>query len=143
MGRHGVQDRVTLHGRVPLDDLPGILAAADLALVPTRPEPYLEYSLSTKLLEAVAMRLPVIASDLHTFRAHFDDAAIRYVPGGDPAALADAITAVAGDPVAAAARAKTAARQAEPYAWGIQRRHYLAVIDGLLGRGRLGSSNGV
>jgi glycosyltransferase involved in cell wall biosynthesis len=143
MGRHGVQDRVTLHGRVPLDDLPGILAAADLALVPTRPEPYLEYSLSTKLLEAVAMRLPVIASDLHTFRAHFDEAAIRYVPGGDPAALADAMTAVAGDPDAAAARAETAARQAEPYAWAIQRRHYLAVIDGLLGRGRLGSSNGV
>jgi glycosyltransferase involved in cell wall biosynthesis len=140
--RHGVADRVTLHGRVRLDDLPAILADADLAVVPTRPEPYLEYSLSTKLLECVAMGLPVIASHLHTFRAHFDEAAIRYVPGGDPAALAEAIAAMADDPSAAARQAQAATRQAEPYAWAIQRRNYLGIVDRLLERGRLGSSHG-
>ncbi len=62
--RHGVGERVTLHGRVPMDMLPSILAESDIALVPTRPEPYLQYSLSTKLLEAVAMGVPVIATDL-------------------------------------------------------------------------------
>jgi glycosyltransferase involved in cell wall biosynthesis len=142
IARHDVTQRVTLHGRVPLETLPGVLAAADLAVVPTRPEPYLAYSLSTKLLEAVAMRLPVIASDLHTTRLHFDDAAIRFVPGGDPAALATAIAELADDPAAADRQAEAAARQAEPYAWAIQRRHYLAVVDGLLGRGRLGASHG-
>jgi glycosyltransferase involved in cell wall biosynthesis len=140
--RHGVADRVTLHGRAPLDDLPAILADADLAVVPTRPEPYLEYSLSTKLLEAVAMGLPVIASDLHTFRAHFDEAAIRYVPGGEPAALAATITAISEDPAGAARQAQAATRQAEPYAWAIQRRNYLGIVDRLLERGRLGSSHG-
>jgi glycosyltransferase involved in cell wall biosynthesis len=139
---HRVADRVTLHGRVPLDDLPAILAGADLAVVPTRPEPYLEYSLSTKLLEAVAMRVPVVASDLRTIRTHFDASAIRYVKGGDPAALAAAVTDLAADPAAAARQADAAARQAEPYAWAIQRRHYLAVVDGLLERGRLGPSRG-
>ena len=75
---------MTLHGRVPMDMLPSILAGSDIALVPTRPEPYLEYSLSTKLLEAVAMGVPVIATDLQTVRRHFDDAAIRYVRGRRP-----------------------------------------------------------
>lgn len=135
--RFGADDRVTLHGRVPLDALPDALAAADLALVPTRPEPYMAYSLSTKLLEAVAMEVPVIASDLATVRRHFDDAAIRYVPGADAPALAAAIESLASDPVAAAAQAAAAAEQARPYAWANQKARYLAVVDGLLERGRL------
>jgi glycosyltransferase involved in cell wall biosynthesis len=139
---HDATGRVTLHGRVPLDSLPDLLAAADLAVVPSRPEPYLAYSLSTKLLEAVAMRLPVIASDLHTVRLHFDDTAIRYVPGGDSVALAAAITGLADDPAGAGRLAEAAARQAEPYAWSVQRRHYLDVVDRLLERGRLGASRG-
>ena len=142
IARHGVADRVTLHGRVPLDDLPAVLAGSDVAVVPTRPEPYLAYSLSTKLLESVAMGVPVVASELHTIRLHFDPFAIRYVPGSDPAALASAIASLAADPPAAARQAEEAHRQAQPYAWAIQRSRYLAVVDGLLQRGRLGASRG-
>jgi phosphatidylinositol alpha-mannosyltransferase len=140
--RFGAEERVTLHGRVPLDDLPAVLAASDMAVVPTRPEPYLAYSLSTKLLEAVAMGVPVVASDLRSVRRHFDDTAMRYVPGGDSAALAAAITDLAANPGAAARQADAARRQAKPYAWAIQKAHYLAVVDGLLARGRLVASRG-
>jgi glycosyltransferase involved in cell wall biosynthesis len=142
VARTGATDRVSLHGRVPLDELPGHLAAADLALVPTRPEPYLAYSLSTKLLEAVAMGVPVIASDLRTIRRHFDGNAIRFVPGGDPAALAAAIEDLDADPAAAALQAAEAQRQAVPYAWTTQKAHYLAIVDGLLARARLAASRG-
>jgi glycosyltransferase involved in cell wall biosynthesis len=142
IARHRVADRVSLHGRVPLDELPGILAGADLAVAPTRPEPYMAYSLSTKVLESVAMGVPVVASDLMTLRAHFDDEAIRYVPGGDPLALAEAISLLADDPATAARQALAATRQAEPYAWAGQRQHYLAVVDSLLARGRLDASSG-
>jgi len=129
--RLGAEDRVTLHGRVPLEQLPGLLAGADLAVVPSLPEPYMHYSLSTKLLEAVAMGVPVIASDLATFRSHFSEAAIRYVPGGDAGALANAIRELAADPDTAAQQAAEARRQAEPYAWPIQAGRYLDVIDRL------------
>ncbi len=130
--RTATADRVVLHGRVPQEDLPRILAASDLALVPSLPEPYLQLSLSTKLLEAVAMGVPVIASDLATFRAHFTDAALCFVPGKDPAALAVAIAELAGDPDRAAAMAAEARRQAEPYAWPIQAARYLEVVRRLL-----------
>ncbi|HET9498155.1 MAG TPA: glycosyltransferase [Candidatus Limnocylindria bacterium] len=142
ISRHGVGDRVTLHGRVPQDDLPGLLAAADIGIVPSRPEPYMAYSLSTKLLEYVAMGVPVIATDLRTFRAHFDASAIRYVPGNDPWALADAIADLARNPEAAAASAAEGSRQARPYAWAVQRARYLAIVERLVARGRLGASSG-
>jgi glycosyltransferase involved in cell wall biosynthesis len=132
--RVGVADLVMLHGRVPLDELPRLIADADLGIVPSIHEPYLEYSLSTKLLEYVAMGIPVIASDLATNRAHFTDAAILFVPGGEPVALAEAIRAVVADPAAAAGRAAEAQRQGAPYAWSEQRTRYLALVDRLAGR---------
>ena len=134
VARLGIDDVVTLHGRVPMEQLPGLLAGSDLALVPSLPEPYMQYSLSTKLLEAVAMGIPVIASDLATFRSHFSDTAIRYVAGGDAQALAAAIRELAADPDRAGRQAAEARRQAEPYAWAIQAGRYLEVIDRLADR---------
>jgi len=132
--RTDTADRVRLRGRMPLEQLPGVLADSDIGLVPTRPEPYAEYSLSTKLLEYAVMGIPIIASDLATFRAHFDERAIRYVPGADAAALAAAIRADVADPAGARARGDELQRQSAAYAWPEQRRRYLEVIDRLLQR---------
>jgi glycosyltransferase involved in cell wall biosynthesis len=130
--RTATGDRVTLHGRVAMDDLPGILAQSDVGLVPSLPEPYLDYSLSTKLLEYAAMGVPIVASDLATFRHHFSDAAIRFVPGADPDALARAIEALADDPEGTMALGREAQRQAAAYDWEVQKTRYVAIVDRLV-----------
>jgi glycosyltransferase involved in cell wall biosynthesis len=127
---------VHLNGRVPLDELPRLLAGSDIGLVPSRPEPYLQYSLSTKLLEYAAMGVPVIASDLATFRSHFTDAAMRYVPGGDPSAVAAAIRELAADPEAAAELGWEAQRQAAAYDWVVQGRRYVEIVERLIQQAR-------
>jgi glycosyltransferase involved in cell wall biosynthesis len=132
IARTGTADRVQLHGRVPLDALPDLLAAADIGLVPSLPEPYLQYSLSTKLLEYAAMGLPIISSDLATVRAHFTDEAVRYVPGGDADALAEAIRALVADPAAAARMGAEAHRQADAYAWNRQAGRYVEIVERLM-----------
>jgi glycosyltransferase involved in cell wall biosynthesis len=129
IARAGVAERVTLHGRVLIDDLPRLLADADVGLVPSLHEPYLEYSLSTKLLEYAAMGVPIVASDLATFRHHFTDAAMRFVPGGDPAALARAIEALVDDPDATTAMGREGQRQSQAYDWERQKTIYLGVVD--------------
>jgi glycosyltransferase involved in cell wall biosynthesis len=136
IARTGSGDRVHLHGRVPMDELPALLAGADIGLVPSRPEPYLQLSLSTKLLEYAAMGVPMIASDLATFRAHFTDAAVCYVPGGDPAALASAIRGLAADPDATRRLGEEARRQAERYDWALQSRRYVEIVERLIGAAR-------
>ena len=134
--RHGVSDRVTLQGRVPMDELPSLLANADIGLVPSLHEAYLEYSLSTKLLEYAAMGVPTVASDLATFRHHFTDAALRFVRGGDPAAIAPAIEEMVADPEATARRGIEAQRQAAAYDWERQKLTYLGVVGDLIGASR-------
>jgi glycosyltransferase involved in cell wall biosynthesis len=130
----GVGERVTLHGRVLIEELPAVLAGSDIGLVPSLAEPYMQYSLSTKLLEYAAMGVPVIATDLATFRHHFTDAALRYVPGGDPVALARAVAELAADPEGTAAMGREAQRQATAYDWEHQKGRYLEVIDRLTTR---------
>lgn len=131
--RTGTSDRVHLHGWAQMDALPALLAGADIGLVPSRPEPYLRYSLSQKLLEYAAMGVPVIASDLATFRAHFSEDAVTFVPGGDPAALAGAIRALAADPERAERQAIQAQREAQAFAWPEQAARYVSIVERLIG----------
>jgi glycosyltransferase involved in cell wall biosynthesis len=119
---------------VPIDELPALIAAADVGVIPSLPEPYMHYSLSTKLLEYAAMGVPIVASDLRTIRAHFTDDAIRYVPGGDPDALAEALLSVAADPVATARLGAEAHRQETQYEWAEQAQRYVAIVERLLAR---------
>jgi glycosyltransferase involved in cell wall biosynthesis len=132
IARTGTGDRVRLHGRVAMDDLPRLLAGADIGLVPSLPEPYLEYSLSTKLLEYAAMGVPTVASDLATFRHHFSDAALCFVPGGDPDAIAGAVESLAADPQRASSMGAEAQRQARAYDWEVQKTRYLAIVGRLI-----------
>jgi starch synthase len=111
-----------------MDDLPGLLAGSDIGLVPSLAEPYLEYSLSTKLLEYAAMGVPTIASDLATFRHHFTDAAIHFVPGSDPAAIGRAVEARAADPAGTLAMGEEMRRQAAAYDWEVQKARYLEIV---------------
>ncbi len=133
IGRTATDARVTLHGRVPMDDLPGLLAGADIGLVPSLPEPYLEYSLSTKLLEYAAMGVPTIASDLATFRHHFTDAALRLVPGNDPDAIREAVESLVADPAGTVEMGLEARRQAAAYDWEVQKGRYLRIVERLIG----------
>jgi glycosyltransferase involved in cell wall biosynthesis len=134
VARTGTADRVHLNGPVPIEELPGLIAGADVGVVPTLVEPYLQFSLSTKLLEYAAMGITIVASDLATVRAHFSAEAIRYVPGGDPEALASAIRELAADPLAAARLGAEAHRQAADYGWEIQAARYLAIVERLAAR---------
>lgn len=134
VARTGTADRVHLNGPVPLDELPALIAAADVGVIPSLPEPYMQYSLSTKLLEYAAMGVPIVASDLRTIRAHFTGNAIHYVPGGDPDALAEGLRSVAADPVATARLGAEAHRQEARYEWADQARRYVAIVDSLLAR---------
>jgi glycosyltransferase involved in cell wall biosynthesis len=117
-----------------MDDLPALLAGADIGLVPSLAEPYMEYSLSTKLLEYAAMGVPTIATDLATFRHHFTDRALRYVPGGDPEALCTAVESMVADPTGTAAMGQEAQRQAAAYDWAVQKGRYLEIVERLMGR---------
>ena len=113
----GLSDRVRLHGRIPLDAVPGAIAGADIGIGSTRRSEMTVFSLSTKLFEYAAMGKPVIASRLPMVERTFPpDEIVTYEPG-DAADLAEAILGLVDDPVERAARVRRTLVRVASTAW--------------------------
>jgi glycosyltransferase involved in cell wall biosynthesis len=88
----GIADRVLLTG--PRSDIEELLACLDLYVSPSLWE-----GLSTAILESMASRVPVIATDIPGNRAIIEDQVNGWlVPTNDPEALAEAVTFALRDP---------------------------------------------
>jgi glycosyltransferase involved in cell wall biosynthesis len=78
-----IEDRVTLAGWVPVEDVPESLAYADIGIIGNRRYTEVQHNwmLPVKMLEYAAMEMPTIAPRLKIIRSYFDDTnAIFYDP---------------------------------------------------------------
>ena len=99
LGELGLEDRFVFLGF--RDDIPDLLASADLFAFPSLYE-----GLGGAVLEAMALNLPVIASDVPALREVLDDGRCGVlVPPGDADALAGACVDLLSSPKRAAALA--------------------------------------
>jgi glycosyltransferase involved in cell wall biosynthesis len=94
----GVSGQVTLHGRIPIEDVAAAIAAADVGIAPTRRDGYTDLSLSTKIFEYGAMRKPVVASRLPLVERTFGSDSVTAYEPGDVDSLVGAISSVIDDP---------------------------------------------
>ena len=89
----GLRDRVEFLGEVAHDDVPAMLQRLDIFAMPSTWEGF-----GVSALEASAMELPVVASDIHGIPdVVLDGETGLLVPPADVGALADAIGRLAGD----------------------------------------------
>lgn len=89
---------VDYRGQVPIQDVPGILRASDIALLLFQDAPNHRDSYPNKLFEYMGAGVPVIASDFPTYRAIVEEAECGLlVDPSDVTAIAQAIRALAAD----------------------------------------------
>jgi len=127
----GIADRLTFHGRIPIEDVPAAIARADVGLAPTRRDPFTDASLSTKILEYAAMRRPAVASRLPLVEATFPAGTIATYAPGDADDLAAAILGLVDDPVARDEAIDAAAGLVATMSWERDALDYLAILEGL------------
>jgi glycosyltransferase involved in cell wall biosynthesis len=127
--RLGVADRVTFHGRIPLEEVPARLAEADAGLAPTRRDAYTDLSLSTKVFECAAMGRPVLASRLPTVERYFPDGTLFFFEAGDPGSLAAAIRRMVEDPGRREESVRRAAERVADHSWEREAARYVSVVD--------------
>ena len=135
----GIAERVVFHGRIPIDDVPAALAAADIGLAPTRLDRFTALTVSGKVYEYAAMRKPVVASRLPTVERDFPADAVWTYPSGDAEAMADAIIGLADDDAGRTRAVEAASAVVASLAWDRVSRDYVALVDALAGVGTPGS----
>ena len=127
----GIAERVTFHGRIPIEDVPAAVAAADIGLAPTRLDRFTAMTISGKVYEYGAMGKPVVASRLPLVERTFPEGTVAAYEPGDADGMAAAILALADDPLgreAAIARMRDVVRDA---AWEREAERYVAIVERL------------
>jgi glycosyltransferase involved in cell wall biosynthesis len=130
----GIADRVRFHGRIPIEDVPGAIAAADVGLAPTRRDRFTDVSLSTKVFEYGAMGKPVVATRLPLVERTFAEGTIRTYEAGDAASMATAIAAVVDDPVLREAGVAATLAIVRERSWEHEANAYVALVERLIRR---------
>ena len=128
----GIADRVTFHGRIPVEEVADAIASADIGLAPTRRDEFTDFSLSTKIFEYAAMEKPVVASRLPTVERYFGEALCYFDPG-DPASLAGAVRRLAEDGACRDGLVASAGARVRQLSWEREAARYVSIIEGLAG----------
>lgn len=126
-----LDERVTFHGRIPIDDVPAAVARADIGLAPTRRDPFTDISLSTKVFEYAAMRKPVVASRLPMIERTFPPGSVRAYEPGSSESMAAEILAIVDDPLAREAAVERTFAIVREHSWEREAERYIALVERL------------
>jgi glycosyltransferase involved in cell wall biosynthesis len=78
----GLESRFELMKPVPHDEMPAVIAAADVMIYTPLPDMHMDIALSLKIPEAIAVGCPVVASRLSVNERYFgEDALFMFEPG--------------------------------------------------------------
>lgn len=128
----GLNGRVKLMDRVPLTDVCRVMADADVGVVPKRADGFGNEACSTKTLEFMACRVPVIASRTRVDEYYFNDSLVRFFTPGDPADLARAMLCAYRQPDGD--RVERARGFALQNSWQKRAGEYVDIVERLVGR---------
>jgi glycosyltransferase involved in cell wall biosynthesis len=129
--RMGLLERVTFHGRIPLDDVPAAIAAADIGLAPTRRNAFTDFSLSTKIFEYAAMGKPVVASRLPLIEQTFPPGTVATYEPGNADDMAHRVIELIERGDERASRIALTSERVRDFGWERESVRYRALVDRL------------
>jgi glycosyltransferase involved in cell wall biosynthesis len=125
----GVDDRITFSREfLPHHEALRQVAGASCGVIPNRRSRLNRFALSSKLLEYVALDIPVVVARLETLAAHFAPEEVTFFEPDDARSLAEALAWVAEHPAEARAKAERARTRAEEYSWSASRERLVAAL---------------
>jgi glycosyltransferase involved in cell wall biosynthesis len=132
----GLQRAVRFFAPQPLTEIAQRMADADLGIVPKLADGFGNEAYSTKILEFMAVGVPVVVSRTRIDTHYFDPSEVRFFESGDDAALAQAMFEVLDDAGLREGLVEAGLARAARERWGAHRQRYLGLVDALVATGR-------
>lgn len=129
---HGLQKRVLLKDVLPIEKIAEVMANADLGVVPKRNDFFGREAFSTKILEFMALGVPVIVSKTEIDTYYFDDSVVKYFEAGDEEDLARCMLLMIKNTDLRKRLIENALNFVKEYTWDKKKDIYLNLIDSLV-----------
>jgi len=124
-------DKVFLRSPLPLREIASVMANADLGIVPKRNDSFGGDAFSTKILEFMALGVPVVVADTRIDKHYFDESLVRFFKSGDEKDLARVMLDAYHNYELNNQIASRALMFAYQHSWDIRKGDYLALIERL------------
>ncbi len=130
-----LDDKVFLHGSLPIREIVKVMQNADLGIVPKRGDSFGNEAFSTKTLEFMALGVPLIVADTAIDRYYFNDSLVKFFRSGDEENLAAAMLQMINDSKLRQELARNGREFARRNGWESHRQTYLDIVDALVCKG--------
>lgn len=137
----GLEKQVIFHGILPLEEVAGKMAQADLGVIPKRADDFGNEAFSTKIFEFMALGVPTLISSTKIDRYYFNDSITLFFESGNERELADKILLLSKDKARRDALSAAALEFIKAFNWDRKKVEYLALVDSLV-LGKKRSTNG-
>jgi glycosyltransferase involved in cell wall biosynthesis len=127
-----LQDRVIMAGTMPMEQVAETMASIDLGVVPKRSDSFGNEAFSTKIMEFMAMGVPVLAADTRIDRYYFNEDLVQFFESGNVEDLAEKIFQLATNSERRRTLVKASAEFIELNNWDVKRYEYLDILDRLV-----------
>jgi glycosyltransferase involved in cell wall biosynthesis len=129
IGELGMRDHIHFDRRTfSPDEVADFCARIDVGVAPYRDSPFIDQILPVKVLEYLALGVPVVATGTSVLRRYVPSDAVRYVTPASEATVAEAVRELL-DPARRAALAAAGHAALASMSWPEQRRRLLAWLD--------------
>jgi glycosyltransferase involved in cell wall biosynthesis len=137
VSRIGLQGRVAFHPMVPAVEVAEVMANSDLAVVPKRTSSQFgNEAASTKILEFLALGIPVVAARSRVETYYFDDSTIEFFQSENESSLAASILSLTQSSPRREELIRNGMKYIEVNNWQQKKHLYLELIDSLVGKRR-------
>ena len=114
------------------EEIPQYINRADIGILPTIRDVFIDYSFSNKLAEYVCMKTPVVSTRLKSTLEYFSEDTISYFESQNVDDLASKIYELYTNPQKRLLQAEKAFQYYQKIRWAIMRERYIELIYSLM-----------
>lgn len=130
----GSNEDIYFHEAVPIEELPRALAEVDVGIIPNRRSVATELMLPVKMMEYIALGIPVVAPKLRAIKHYFTDEMVSFFEPEDIESMAEAIFRVYHDASLYKTQMEKAKMFLVEYGWEKQSKCFIDFYHGILDR---------
>lgn len=130
----GIENKVLFFEPKSLEEISLIISEADAGIVPKRADSFGNEAFSTKILEFMALGVPVIVSETAVDSYYFNDSVVKFFKAGDTEDLSRAMLQIIRDDEFRNRLVSNAYEFVKDYLWDKHENEYLNLVDSLISR---------